>query len=95
MVLRDFGIIDLALEMSGRPDGLIALGMALPAHGGISFSCEDTDGFWWFGFDCSHGGDLMPALMPFGTYRDQNYVHGQVTRLAWALQAMRVARKCE
>jgi hypothetical protein len=35
------------------------------AHGGLTHSGEDRDDkdTWWFGFDCSHGGDLSPNML--------------------------------
>ena len=37
----------------------------LDAHGGLTHSSTDTDDkdTWWFGFDCSHGGDLRPYML--------------------------------
>ena len=37
----------------------------LDAHGGLTHSGEDQDDkdTWWFGFDCSHGGDLSPKML--------------------------------
>jgi hypothetical protein len=48
---------------------------------------------WWFGFDCAHGGDLQPGMAEMTSryglsyyendvYRDEKYVHDQVTSLA-------------
>lgn len=70
----------------------------LEAHGGITFSGRFTDiqgrTLWWFGFDCSHAGDLSPQLnftvrkhgiehRDFGEeYRDIAYVKSEATRLA-------------
>lgn len=55
---------------------------------------------WWFGFDCAHGEDLQPGMQTLmenygfnlygqGVYRDEAYVHAQVTSLAWQLHEMR------
>ena len=75
-------------------------------HGGLTFS-EDRppNGFsssvWYFGFDCSHAGDLVPlvnrnfidvgvSLNPIvdGTYKDVEYVSNQVLLLAgWLMGA--------
>jgi len=38
-----------------------------PAHGGLTYAeghlpREPPDGLWWFGFDCAHAWDLVPAL---------------------------------
>lgn len=51
------------------------------------------DDVWWFGFDCAHGGDVMPATTRLcapplfwdcgsEVYRDQAYVEREVTWLA-------------
>lgn len=40
---------------------------------------------WWLGFDCAHGGDIMPKLGSFGygdTYRNFSYVRQEVASLA-------------
>lgn len=29
-----------------------------PVHGGLTYSDEEDDGYWWFGFDTSHAGDM-------------------------------------
>lgn len=101
MLGRDFGIMELWIN-AHHDDGTWDISLLLPAHGSITFSDEDTEGFWWFGFDCCHAYDLSPGLAAsvskrFGsrffdrdeTYRDHDYVYGIVTRLAWALQELR------
>ena len=54
------------------------------------------DPVWWFGFDCGHGGDLIPGMiqayelmdmqnpsyMADETYKDFDYVKAEVTGLA-------------
>jgi len=49
----------------------------------------EPDNVWWFGFDCAHAFDKMPALRrysgyshPSETYRDQAYVTAEVEKLA-------------
>lgn len=39
--------------------------MYIHTHGGLTHSGEDQDDkdTWWFGFDCSHGGDLSPNML--------------------------------
>ena len=57
---------------------------------------EDDD-VWWFGFDCAHAFDLMPAVpsragSPYppsrDVYRDMDYVKAEVANLAGALGEM-------
>lgn len=70
-------------------------------HGGLTHSATDTDdsaGTWWFGFDCSHSGDLSPRLLlvlveknrfDFGrheTYRTWDYVENEVRELVRQLR---------
>jgi hypothetical protein len=51
---------------------------------------------WWFGFDCSHAGDLMPSFLRYGAdfpiagddYRALSYVQAECARLAQQLRAM-------
>ena len=48
----------------------------------------EPDNVWWVGFDCGHSYDLCPYMhkqFPVayrGTYRDQDYVTGEVKSLA-------------
>ena len=72
-------------------------------HGGLTYanSCMENDpdsichipeegrpaDVWWFGFDCSHAGDLVPSMQftfSYGPeyYRDMEYVKAEVTKLA-------------
>lgn len=54
----------------------------------------EPDHVWWFGFDCAHYGDRMPATeahSPFGRegqYRDFDYVTNEVKGLARQLAAL-------
>lgn len=75
-------------------------------HGGLTYSeaCDgdptggvchvpkpgEPEHLWWLGFNCGHGGDLVPswcrtpeiADLMGGTYRDQEWVTEEVKRLA-------------
>lgn len=94
---RDVGILNLILarEINPQKTGYLDVALALPAHGGITYSSSDAIGMWWFGFDCLHAGDRAPRHMPMMSmrddtvYRDQPYVQGIVTRLAWAIEELR------
>lgn len=84
-------------------------GNLLNVHGGITYgnTCKDhichvpkpgqPDNVFWLGFDCAHGGDVIPSMNelipkgitcmtmrdPFGgTYKDVPYVKREVNRLA-------------
>ena len=47
--------------------------VAVEVHGGLTFASEchghvchiADEEVWWFGFDCSHAGDLVPGLQRF------------------------------
>lgn len=89
---RDFSPVDMMLNAEWIKNNQAEIGLLMPAHGSITYAGEDTEGFWWFGFDCMHGLDIMPAVFEFipafwsrQTYRDHDYVHGIVTRLASAI----------
>jgi hypothetical protein len=79
-------------------------------HGGVNYAqacsrlvCHvprpgEPDDVWWFGFDCMHGGDYVPAAMrvlaPFMdervgglTYRDVPFVRAHINLLAAQLVA--------
>lgn len=66
---------------------------AIDVHGGITFSgkpagTNHNDPGWWFGFDCSHYGDLTPKIdfAGDGTYRTAEYVRSETEKLAEQLQ---------
>lgn len=49
----------------------------------------EPDLVWWFGFDCAHSQDFVPGMgIPFGQYRDLEYVKQQCTKLAQQLAAV-------
>ena len=57
---------------------------------------NEPDDVWWFGFDCSHAGDLSPEMGSLGlgrfgrdeVYRDIAYVTAQCASLAEKLKRM-------
>ncbi len=66
-------------------------------HGGLTYSGKKAGGGtgregWWFGFDCSHSGDLSPGLSkyhpagPNKTYRTIDYARKECERLAAQLK---------
>lgn len=100
--IDDVGVMNMFITaMSENPavgeDGYIDLPLILPAHQGITYTEADEQGRWWFGFDCAHAGDFLPgvskwlssAITKDWVYRDQDYVQGIVTRLAWAIEEIR------
>jgi hypothetical protein len=69
--------------------------LVLNVHGGITYTenhapRQDPDGFWWFGFDCAHAGDLSPKYGDFGdgVYRDMAYVEAECRSLAEQLDTI-------
>ena len=76
----------------------------IDVHGGLTYAdhCDgaichipaegENEMLWWFGFDCSHGGDCVPGFLalppefrfdePHAVYRDQAYVTRETKRLA-------------
>ena len=72
-------------------------------HGGLTYGADHvakgpSDGMWWFGFDCAHGGDAMPGLGLDGrailfsgdVYRNMAYVEAECEKLAGQLVALGV-----
>lgn len=71
-------------------------------HGGLTHSSKDADAtdVWWFGFDCSHGGDLSPKMLVHlignghtytpdkgsDVYRTWDYVENEVRELVRQLR---------
>jgi hypothetical protein len=71
----------------------------LEVHGGLTYSGAFQDALgrftrsWWFGFDCTHPGDLAPSMLRYGatnnsTYRDRAFVEQEIRKLARQLVAM-------
>ena len=93
---RDLGIMNIVIDYIWNDGGAaikrsyVPLTLLLPSHRGITYSSGDERRWWWFGFDCSHRGDLVPMdrLTHNWVYRDQDYVYGIVTRLAWAVDEL-------
>lgn len=85
-----------------KPDRIIDV------HGGLTFSnaCSEDEEYgichpsnqeaWWFGFDCAHLGDLMPAYQNTysnmswarrdGTYKNAEYVKSEIKSMALQLK---------
>lgn len=53
-----------------------------------SVDCSEDSRIWWIGFDCAHCDDYIPSSLRKwkGTYRNFNYVLGEVTKLARQLK---------
>lgn len=72
----------------------------LKAHGGITWSgphfLSSEEDLWYFGFDCSHSGDICPAydhdwaVESNYEYRDFEYVKNWVKRLAHQLKELEI-----
>ena len=68
----------------------------IQVHGGITYSADhrpgkEPDELWWFGFDCSHSGDLAPGLDSLlnGTYRNLEFVKQECRSLMKQLMAVK------
>jgi hypothetical protein len=101
-------IIDLFIHsMSKREENVWPVSIACMVHGGITW-CKDympsdsgDKSGWWFGFDCSHCDDFLPAYIhdeawasiraysQDDIYRTQQYVREDVEKLAMTLYSLR------
>lgn len=81
-------------EIDPRPD------IVIDVHGGLTYANQcsgrichvpkpgEPDNVWWFGFDCSHAGDISPAYdrswrgESDDAYRTLDYVRAETNRLA-------------
>jgi hypothetical protein len=92
---ESYGVISLFCASVKTDDITKAcpLELAIAVHGGLTFAAGPADWMpplpnpWWFGFDCSHAGDIIPDLAKRGwaaegVYRDIAYVREQVKGLA-------------
>lgn len=81
------GAIDIFLvAATGKPTA----GFLFDVHGGITYSDTQKDGAFWYGFDCSHAGDLCPKrghAHAGDVYRDFEYVKAECASLASQLFA--------
>jgi|HubBroStandDraft_6_1064221.scaffolds.fasta_scaffold16635_8 hypothetical protein len=90
--IDQIGVVNVfigALKTRDAPDRFEIASLAR-CHGGLTYAADhpggsdgEKDGRWWFGFDCSHAGDLIPKfadepypLSPSAddVYRDVEYV---------------------
>jgi len=84
-----------ALKPQEPGDTREPLELAVKVHGGLTYAAPSTEpkGWWCFGFDCAHAYDWLPrmeGLIPrYGTYRDMDYVTGEVSRLAAQLRLVK------
>lgn len=74
---------------------ILSVDLCFDVHGGLTWANEYAggpshkgEGYWWFGFDCGHAGDLCPKYeeMDFGRegyeYRDIDYAEKECRDLA-------------
>lgn len=67
----------------------------IEVHGGLTYGSDEKDGYYWFGFDCAHAGDLCPQIVAMtgdahgDTYKDFHYVTEEVKSLAKQLAAIK------
>lgn len=100
-IAKTHSSVDLFLELTrgNRPEGTLALSLALHVHGGVTFTADSfhedvtLPKAWFFGFDCGHAGDIVPGVVeligqsdPDAVYRDLDYATGEVLRLAAQLR---------
>lgn len=97
ILIKDQSPISIFLEAAAPEDERVSLDFLYDCPGGITWAenhaaGESPDGYWWFGFDCSHYNDLSPRDIieeglnnknwrP-GTYKDFKWVHGKIVHLA-------------
>lgn len=87
------------------PEALLDVHGGVTFTGGCDHSDDESKGIchipasgraediWWFGFDCAHSEDVMPAFnarshFPESTYRQADYVQAECAYLARQLQAL-------
>jgi hypothetical protein len=85
--------VAFGVELKASPE------IVFRVHGGITWSDNrhghgDPGNLWWFGFDCSHHGDLSPTLAakgfvaPTDEYRSMDFAKHEAERLAEQLAAI-------
>lgn len=95
-------VIDLLCGVDDLGEG-VSVSLCFDVHGGLTYSDDhcpgaEPDGNWWFGFDCSHAGDIVPRLVeempdyppaPGDVYRTFDYAKAEVLSLAKQMVAWR------
>ena len=91
---NDHGPIDLlcAILSPDDPSEALSISLCVRVHGGLTYADNHEPfgkpgDYWWFGFDCAHYGDLIPAMSerhshPGQIYRTQTYVVAECQSLA-------------
>jgi len=85
------GPLALFAEALHQDDGMVSLDVLANVHGGLTYASrawwDEDSPYWWFGFDCSHSGDLTPYTavnspnLVYGEYRDLKYVIKEIETL--------------
>lgn len=82
--MQEIGILSMVYDsITGNMDeGKLSISSCFNVHGGLTFSGDpDNKGNWWFGFDCAHAGDYVPACPMGGSYKEVYYVENQCKQL--------------
>lgn len=80
----DFGFLCgyIGVPKNHRFYGVHYMDMDTNVHGGWTFSdFIDDDDWWYFGFDCAHVGDYIPAIEFHNSgdvYRDEAFVESEL-----------------
>jgi len=102
--MDDVGVINLfCASINSEPDAnMYSIQLLVHCHGGLTYSRaawweNETRATWWFGFDCSHSGDMSPAWMDrFGdsgdTYRTIDHAKDAAIRAARDINAAAMAK---
>lgn len=81
--IDELGVVNVFCAAHRIPDDWSSapIDVLVRCHGGLTFADkpywpDEKRADWWFGFDCSHAGDLTPRLSfhDGDIYRDVNYV---------------------
>jgi hypothetical protein len=70
---QGFGYVDLVMHaLSGAKsmEEACPISLAFEVHGGVNYANDhvpgrESDGRWWFGFDCGHADDYAPGAVNF------------------------------
>ncbi len=103
--MDDVGVINLfcAGVDSDPAANRFRISLLVHCHGGLTYASEahwenETRATWWFGFDCSHAGDLIPISRKRGfgdhgdVYRNLDYVKARAIQAAQDINAAAMAK---
>lgn len=86
--------LSIMLEYLKDDQNSVSLAVLYDCHGGITWAADhcpglSPDGFWWFGFDCSHYNDFSVKDAMEELFTGEYWRHGEYRDINYALKSAR------